>query len=483
MRAEPGWGRMARMTLDEALARNEELEAEIAELRVAVSVIPQLQAQIAAFQARIEELEARLAADSRSSSKPPSSDAPWDKPRKRDRPKKRKRGGQKGHKGSHRSMLPASEVDQIVDHRPIECEDCGALLLGEDPSPQRWQVTEVPAPRVRVTEHRSHSLRCSHCGRENRAQRPAATSSAFGERAHAFAGWLSGQLRLSKRNVKETLARAFGLELSLGSVCRMERRMSMALEAPHAEAWAAARGAPVINADQTTWYEGHTLAYMWAMATPELQVYQIRDRQDAEAAKAFLGENPGQVVCTDRHGAFVWIERRALCWAHIARNFEAMAKAKGGHWYGRRLRAAAGRVMTTATAYARGEIDEAARDLAFDKAHAQAARTLRLAAEQPHFKAVQRQAATLLKDEEQLWTFREVPGMQADNNLAERALRTAVIWRKLSFGTDSPAGSRFVERILTAVETLRVRDQDVLGFLTEAYAAHLHGRPAPSLLA
>ncbi len=88
----------------------------------------------------------------------------------------------------------------------------------------------------------------------------------------------------------------------------------------------------------------------------------------------------------------------------------------------------------------------------------------------------------ILALEPAMWTFVEQPGVEPTNNAAERALRRAVIWRKVSFGTDSVRGSRFVERILTTVTTLRMQRRNVLDFLAQTIAAHRRGLPTPSLL-
>jgi transposase len=81
-----------------------------------------------------------------------------------------------------------------------------------------------------------------------------------------------------------------------------------------------------------------------------------------------------------------------------------------------------------------------------------------------------------------LWTFVTQQGVEPTNNAAERPLRRGVLWRRRSFGTQSEAGSVFVERILTAVITLRQQKRDVLDFLTEASKAKTCGDHAPSLL-
>jgi transposase len=88
----------------------------------------------------------------------------------------------------------------------------------------------------------------------------------------------------------------------------------------------------------------------------------------------------------------------------------------------------------------------------------------------------------LLAVEPALYTFAAVAGVEPTNNAAERALRHAVCWRKMSFGTDSAGGSRFVERILTVVATCRQQGRDVLAFLTAAAEAARTGATPPSVV-
>ena len=89
---------------------------------------------------------------------------------------------------------------------------------------------------------------------------------------------------------------------------------------------------------------------------------------------------------------------------------------------------------------------------------------------------------TILEGQHSMWTFVRHEGVEPTNNLAERTLRHAVVWRKSSQGTDSENGSRFVERMLTTVQTLRVQQRNVLDYVVAACEARLHGRPTPSLL-
>ena len=93
-----------------------------------------------------------------------------------------------------------------------------------------------------------------------------------------------------------------------------------------------------------------------------------------------------------------------------------------------------------------------------------------------------RTARQLLKVETALWTFVTVDGVEPTNNMAEQALRGAVIWRRTSFGSQSQAGSEFVSRILTAIASLKAQQRNPLDYLTEACLAKRLGLSAPSLL-
>lgn len=445
--------------------------------------VAELEQENAALRARVEALERRLGLDSSNSSRPPSSDAPWKKRRGPGRPKGKRRGGQPGHMGQTRAMVPPDQVDHVKDHRPPACERCGALLLGADPEPVRMQVSDLPPARVEVTEHRIHRLPCLHCGHVTRGVAPPeAEASAFGPRVHGMASWMTGRLGLSKRDVLEVFEKFHRLQMSPGSVSLIERRVARALSEPYQEACQTVRGSPVVHPDETTWYEGRRLVWLWTGATSEVMVFLIQDRRNAEAAQALLGVDFAGAACTDRHGAYNWLERRGLCWAHLLRNFTAMAETPGGAWHGQRLAAAARRVITVWHRHDRGEIDTEAMRQALGADRRRIASALRSAAKRAPSQSVRRQATALLAQEPLMWTFTEVEGMPPTNNLAERAVRRGVLWRKRSSGTDSPAGSRFVERILTVVESLRAQQRDVVDFLTEAYVAHLNQQPAPSLL-
>lgn len=442
---------------------------------------------IVRLEAKVSALEERLGQNSRNTSKPPSSDVPGaggGEKRGRGRPRKIGRGGQPGHKGHSRSLVPIAEVDRVVPCREVECGRCKAPLSGEDPHPLRYQVHEIPPQRLEVVEYQVHRLRCLACGHTTTGKPPpGVTSSRFGPRVHALVALLTGRLLLSKREVVEYFQMLYGDGPSAGTISAIERRMSMMLRAPVLAVVHAVRAAGIVYADETSWRQGKKGAWLWeAGAGKGLVFFRVQLGRGRMEAKRLLGKNFGGLAVVDMLGAYNWIVLRQLCWAHVLRVFRAIAERKGSEWHGRRLELAGYRVLADWRAWRDGKIS---RDAMIKRITAHRATThalLERVADAGLAERSCRQSAWLLKREHLLWSFLDHETVEPTNNVAERRVRRGVLMRKKTFGTDSVHGSRFVERILTATGCLREQERDVLAFLTDGYAAHLAGRPQPSLL-
>jgi transposase len=380
--------------------------------------------------------------------------------------------------------LPAEEVDEIQDHKPTECQGCGKRLKGADPSPLRHQVTEIPPIKPIVVEHRLHSLGCP-CGQRTRAELPKGVpSGAFGSRLQALVGLFTGGYRISKRNTVQLLSDCFGVDISLGSIKRLENDLSAALAAPVEEAKEYVRSQPVVGMDETSWRQKKKKAWLWTAVTSWVTVFVIRLSRASKVAKELVGEDYKGRVVTDRYSAYSWFpaSRHQFCWAHLKRDFQKLVEAGGelgdiGEalqvfreqlfiWW-RRVRDGTLK-RSTFQRYVRGLRE----DLCDMLREGAACTDEKLAG----------MCEKILKHEESLWTFVYVEGVEPTNNDSERALRHAVIWRKTSFGTQSDAGTTFVERILTTVGSLRLQKRNVLDFLTATCAAALKEEAGPSLL-
>jgi transposase len=449
--------------------------------------IAELEQLLRAALARIATLEAEVAQlkrNSRNSSKPPSSDPPG-LPGLPQSPTGKKRGGQPGHEGHKRKLLPTSKVNAVVPLVPEECDHCGADLQGHDPDPRRHQVVEIPPITPTVTEYQLHALACEECGEKTRAQLPLDVPlGSFGPRLSAMLAICTAQYRLSKRAVRELLRDFFGVELALGSVSNVEQQVSGALEVPVVEAREYVRQAAAVNADETSWSEAKNKAWLWVAATSMVTVFLIATRRSATVAKELLGEAFRGVLTTDRWSAYNWVDvrLRQICWSHLLRDFQSWVDGGGaGKVLGVDLLREARRMFRwwhrvrdgtmTREQFAR-KMRNVQLNVAALLTQASSCRTSRVSG----------MAKEMLKLEWAFWTFIETEGVEPTNNFGERQIRHAVLWRKGSFGTDSTSGSRFAERLLTTIATLRQQERNVLEFVTSACAAALAGEAPPSLI-
>jgi len=442
-------------------------------------------ARIARLEERLAALEERVQQTSRTSSRPPSSDPPRAPRRRTQAPSGRPTGGQVGHEGHGRPLLPPEQVDQIVEIKPDACGQCGASLAGEDGEPARHQVAELPRVVPVVTEYRRHTLTCGACGTATAAPWPEEMPrGGFGPRTQATVAYLAGRLGISQRDVAELLAVLFQLDLSLGSVAALEQQVSAAVATPVAEAQTYVQQQPAVKADETGWHEGRQRMWLWTAVTPLVTVFLVLATRGRLGAQALLGAQFAGIVGSDRWSGYTWVDptQRQVCWAHLRRDFAAFVE-RGGEpaRLGQALLAVSATIFGLWSRVRAGTLSRTAFVTAMGPPQAQVRALLQEGATLEHAKT-RRACQNIHKLEPALWTFVTQDGVEPTNNAAERALRRAVVWRRRSFGTQSTEGSRFVERLLTVVTTLRQQDRDVLDYLTVACTAVLRGDDPPSLL-
>ena len=445
--------------------------------------------RIAESEAVVHELRLRLDRNASNSSIPPSANPPGaPKPVVKAR-SRRRRGGQPGHPGSFRRRLPPERVNAVVDYIPEACAACRAPLPREsapgDPEPTWHQVAEIPDPAVIVTEHRGHARTCPDCGAVTRAAIPAPiVAHVIGPRLAALMSYLVGRHHLSRRGVQEFVADALGIPVSLGTVGTLERQAAAALAAAHDEAGEAVRAAAAKNVDETGWKRAGAKRWLWAAATATVAFFVIHARRNWEGLKALLGEAIAGVICSDRWGTYNRLPpgQRQVCWAHLDRDFRKCVD-RGGEAaaIGRAGQEASAKLFAAWWDFRQRAIDREALQAVLDPV----AGALRAALERG-CGCADTKAATfcenLLALYPALWLFAGIEGVEPTNNHAERVLRRGVLWRKNAFGSHSEEGCRFAERMLTVVQTLRLRHRSVLAYLEQAITAHRRGEPAPKLL-
>jgi transposase len=449
-----------------------------------LALVGGLERQITELAQQVQDLKARLDQNSTNSSRPPSSDPIGVKRKPPAPPSRKRRGGQKGHPRRMRALVPPERVASVTDCKPTECRRCKHPLSGVDAEPRRHQVAELPPIEPEVHEYRLHRLGCPHCKTVTCGALPdGVPRTSFGPRLHAALSVLTGAYRLSKRQVVQLGSDLLGLTISVGMISKLERVTAEVLEQPVAELAEAVKSAEAANIDETGWREAHLKAWLWVVVTSVGVVFRIVRSRAGAVAKDLLGDEPKPIVISDRFPGYEWIKlkSRQVCWAHLRRDFQAMIDRGGdGAEVGRQLLWQSNKLFESWHKVRDGTIQRST----FLQTVAWLRPMVRSSLERGSRCACAKTAATcgeLLRLWDCLWTFTRVAGVEPTNNAAERALRHAVIWRRISGGTDSEAGSRFAERMLSVVATCRQRGVPVLRYLSGCHEARLNGRLIPSL--
>jgi len=440
------------------------------------------------LEARVGELERRLNRSSRNSSLPPSQDPPSAPRRPGGKRSGRGRGGQPGHEGKHRRLLAPERVDEVVEHWPERCRSCARVFdapeLVDAADPWRHQVAELPPIAVRVTEHRLHRVCCPECAARTCAELPREARSAFGPRLQAAVVTLAVRNRVSRRDTSELARELFGVELSTGSVDKIIQRAGDALAGPYTRLEQQLKTASVVNIDETGWKTAGASRTLWGALTNGTAVFRIAAGRHAFEARTLLGERFGGIVCSDRWRGYDYLDptQRQLCWAHLLRDFtahsEGMAEQED---FGHAGLVLAHQLFKAWDAYQQ-DTDRARLQARIAPLQEKLRTLLEHAARQsPRTKYHRPFAKNLLKRWPALWTFTHTQGVEPTNNHAERGLRGAVIYRKLSLGSQSDQGERTIERLLSASITCRLRKQSLYTYLTHVITAHARGDPTPAV--
>jgi transposase len=453
-------------------------------------IITRLQQQLATLSERVRLLEEQLHKNASNSSLPPSANPPQAPKPVVKQPSGKKPGAQPGHPPALQRRLPPERLHQIVPFMPSHCRRCGHALPHDaganDPEPSWHQIAELPERAAHVIEYQGHARTCPACQSVTHAAIPGRLCRhSVGPRLAATLVYLIGCHRVSRRGVEEIAQAVFDVPLSLGSIGHLEEQMSQALAPAHDEAIQAVRAAEVKHADETSWRQAGKRRWLWLAATATVAAFVIHARRGLAGLQALLGEVVAGIVVSDRWTVYEVLPdgRRQLCWAHLIRDFRALAERTGtSRRIGENLLALSAvlfeywpkvRDGTHSREWFQREVLSAIRpDVAWELR-----RGLRSRCAQ-----TRGTCRELLAWESSLWTFALVEGVEPTNNHAERLLRRAVLWRKGCLGSHSEGGCRFVERILTVVQTLRLQGRSVMAYLSEALYTHREGLPIPKLL-
>lgn len=463
------------LRIAELEAENAALEARIAELEHKVEELNQL----------VLMLKERLDRSSGNSGKPPSSDSPEQRAERRGKGATGgKRGGQPGHTGSKRALLPPTQVNEFKPLFPAECENCFSPLPPTSDAVQRYQTVDLPVLKAHVIEWLRHRVACPSCRHKTWASTEPIPATPFGPRVEAVIGLVTGVYHLSRRVAVSFMSDILGIDISLGAVSAVEERVSEATKLPVDEAWARTEEAAVKHTDGTSWYQAGVLCALWTIATSAVTVYKILADGKAATLAPLFGKKLG-ILVSDRATAlnFWAMEKRQVCWAHLLRKAISFSERDGpggaigrelldyiaiifGHWHGLKDGSLTRDELRELMAPVRLRVEALLERAATSK-----------------LSHVSGSCEDILEHRAALWTFVHQEGVEPTNNHAERELRAFVLWRKRSFGTQSERGNLFAERLMTVAHTARKQNKNVLEFLTACCTAARGGATPPSLFA
>ena len=441
---------------------------------------------------KLEKRVASLSKDSSNSSKPPSSDGPGEKKTKKKRKSRKKQGGQPGHTGKKRALLPADQMDEIHDCYPDQCEGCGNHFADDQKQPTdkpaRHQWFELPVIEMIKEEFRCHTLTCK-CGHRTTGMLPIHVAiSCLGPRLHAAIAYFNVEHRVTKRGIVDIVANIFNLDIALGSTCNVATRVSEACKPVAEQVREHVVNAFNLNIDETGWKKRGKRIYLWCFVAHLCVFYHINESRGSKVLTLVLGSVFGGIIGSDDFSAYNKYHKngkRQLCWAHIIRQLKLLKDNRGSpdsYIFGKNMLQEVGRLFTYLHAYQES-------DTCSLKELNQATILMRARMKKwckkyrdSEDQAVRTRARKILKNWAHLFTFLEVEGVEPTNNRAERAFRHAVQWRKICFGSQSDGGLRYVERILTVTRTCKMQERNPYVFLTELMEATFKKQSLPEIL-
>jgi transposase len=457
-------------TYEELFAQNQAL---IQQLHEALAEIQILRAQV-------KDLEEKLNTNSSNSSTPPSQD-PFRSPKRKKRTG-RKQGAQSGHAGHRRSLYPLEQVQKVHDLKPVACSNCQSHAFDQKAvSTEIRQVVELPEAPPEVTQYNIHTCRCLSCGKHVKADIPSEAQYGFGPRLMGFVTSLTGEFRLSKRQVTALMGKV-GIKICSGSVCKIHERASKILEKPYEEIRKYTLQQKHLNADESSWKTLAQKRWLWIGHGKDSVFFKIKASRSAQAFREVFRTFKGGLT-TDRYDAYNSHEgQRQLCWSHADRDFEKIAGRDGfDKVIGETLLECKTKIFDLWHQFKDGHIIREELIKSIETGPKEDVKVL-LKAGALHEDCRNKTKATcidFLSRFDMLWVFVYKDGVEPTNNLAERGLRHGVIWRKLSHGSQSETGERFVERVMTVAMTLKLRAKNTFEYFTECFRELIRGGQSP----
>lgn len=460
-------------------------EKELKEVKVLKKLVGLLQKENEQLRLENAHLKERLGLNSKNSSLAPSST--FGKKGLKPLKSKKKRGGQTGHKGMSRSLLPESEMSEITQVFAEDSCACGRRMTFSEPV--RHQYYEMPKLSLELIEVQLYHSACT-CGRQNKAKRPdEILPGILGPRLLSWCNVLTTQYHVSRKKVCDLLAESFDLKISPSTLSHQEQYLSEALKYPVLQLQEWLKNQKTLYVDETSWKESSDKHWVWTASTPQGSVFHIDSSRNQKAFQSLVGHYYEGIVCSDRFRVYETLDttKRAVCWAHLVRDFQRIQERAGpSSAIGEALLKQSKRLFECWSNFREGKLDHSQLIAKMEPVKRAVLKALKKGARlkgEPK-SPEQKTAGTcgeILKVEKALWTFLS-HDVEPTNNRAERALRKIVLNRKIQYGSQSERGSRFVERVYSVLETCQQQGRSAWRFCEEALRAHFSSLQYPSLI-
>ncbi len=407
-----------------------------------------------------EKLKQQAGRNSQNSNQPPSADKPFQKPARKKKTARRKRGGQKHHQGHRQTLLNPTRIHQVL---PDTCH-CGCHDFDDIKPFYTHQQVELPEIKLDIDHYVLHKGKCCQCGKTVSAKLDKAQSVGYGPGISALIAELSGMQANSRKSVQQFLSSVFNLPISTGAIQKVIDRVSEAIKPAYDQIAQIVRSQGVAYIDETSWFLAGKLQWLWVMATENAVFYLIHPNRSRKAFYELIGAWLG-ILVSDNYSVYQkWVNKRQNCLAHYIRKARSLAESSQQNLsvFGKNILEQLQLLCHFANAPPSPRQWENFYSqflmllILFEGADDEAGKLARSLAEQM----------------ESLWVFLDEHGVEPTNNRAERAIRYAVIWRKLCFGSQSEKGKRWTERILTLKETCRIKSLPSFPVLVELVKAY-----------
>ena len=450
----------------------------------------QLEGLVRTLTERVEALEAALARskkDSSNSSKPPSSDIVKPPKAVPQVDGKRKQGAQRGHTRHERSLFSPEEIATAWEYRLGRCPDCGGGVESSTEPPRILQQVEIIPRPIEISEHRGMACYCPHCRKTHFApiDGPVVRAGLIGPRLSALVAYLKGVCHCSFSTIRRFLRDVVGVTISRGQLAKLIAKVTASMDATYQLLLDILPDESSLNVDETGHKDCGQRMWTWCFRAALFTLFKIAPSRGSTVLLEVLGAEFDGVLGCDYFSAYrkymgecgVLVQ---FCLAHLIRDLKFLAKhpKPENQSYGHRVLEATRTLF--AVIHQRDVLTPEAFAAALEKAGQALCRTA--VRDVPATSEATNLARRFKEHGSSYIRFVTTPGIEPTNNLAEQAIRFVVIDRRVTQGSRSETGRRWLERIWTVIATCTQQGHSVFEFLLAAVRAYFQGEPAPTLV-